>query len=769
MIKKKPKAKPDKNPKGKKDKADSQTISLKDGWDRIYKVGVDPFFERVENVDDPDQMKKTSIPQQQYILAYDTIFTMCIQREPYNYSAPLYQKHSEALTRYFKEKAVPALQKAKEQHGLIFLKEWVKRWRCNKWAVDGMTRMFMYLDRFHVPNSEDLLSTSEQGYTLFRQNVFEQFKDMARNAILDCILRERDGEEQDRDLLRDSILVFVELGNKLKKVELQIYKEDFHKALVAQTKQYYKQKSRFWLDQQSCPEYLVTAEKCVQDEEGRLASYIDKYSSDGLMTATREELLKHHQDELLDKSTGINSMLERTVGADAESAREDLARLFRLYQSVQGGLAKIAESVKQHICALGHAFIAKSKEAKEGEKDHELIRALIDLHDRFLKIVKTQFQSEQVFHKALKEAFEEFINKEYYTSQLLARFANDILKKGTKIAVAGDLENTMGHVVMLYGYIRDKDMFERDYQQYLASRLLQDLSQSEQSERSMIGKLKTESGYHWTSKLEEMFKDIQRSKELMQDFRKKFSDSELELNVSVCTTGAWPTSSIQPVKKPEEIAPIADKYTQFYLNRFSGRRLNFQMDKGKADVNVMFNPKCKKILVVSTYQMVVLLLFNKKNTWTFKEMTDNTGIPKEDLMVAVLSMAHPKVKVMRKSPNSKEIADDHKFQINPKYQNARAKIHIPTLNIKQNDKKQQDENMEAIMRLRRHQMEAAIVRIMKARKTLKHPDLVAEVVKQLAARFTPKPADIKKRIASLIELEYLERDENDRQTYHYKM
>jgi len=409
------------------------------------------------------------------------------------------------------------------------------------------------------------------------------------------------------------------------------------------------------------------------------------------------------------------------------------------------------------------------KEAKGGDKsDHELIRSLIDLHDRFLNIVKTQFQSEQVFHKALKEAFEEFINKEYYTSALLARFANDILKKGTKIAIS-DLENTMDHVVMLYGYIRDKDIFERDYQQYLSSRLLQDLSESEQSERSMIGKLKTESGYHWTSKLEDMFKDIQRSKELMVDFRKKHADFECELNVSVCTTGAWPTSSIQPVKKPPDIVKVAETFTSFYLNRFSGRRLNFQMDKGKADVSVQFNAKTKKILVVSTYQMLVLLLFNTKTTWTFKEMLEHTSIPKEDLQVAALSMAHPKVKVMRKAPNTKEIKDDDKFQINPKYNNNRARVNIPTLNIKSNKPEQDDKNMEAIYRLRRHQMDAAIVRIMKARKTLKHPDLVTEVVKQLRGRFTPKPVDIKKRIANLIELEYLERDEHDRQLYHYKM
>jgi len=43
------------------------------------------------------------------------------------------------------------------------------------------------------------------------------------------------------------------------------------------------------------------------------------------------------------------------------------------------------------------------------------------------------------------------------------------------------------------------------------------------------------------------------------------------------------------------------------------------------------------------------------------------------------------------------------------------------------------------------------------------------VIKQLKGRFTPSGPDIKKRIASLIDLEYLERDDNDRSLYHYKM
>eukprot|EP01083_Nonionella_stella_P106025 305385_1 len=102
----------------------------------------------------------------------------------------------------------------------------------------------------------------------------------------------------------------------------------------------------------------------------------------------------------------------------------------------------------------------------------------------------------------------------------------------------------------------------------------------------MIGKLKNEAGYHWTSKLEAMFKDIQTSKELMDGFKKNKSRNideifTCELNVSICTTGSWPDSSINPVKIPyEDIGEVSDVFKTYYLSRFSGRKLRYQMDKG---------------------------------------------------------------------------------------------------------------------------------------------------------------------------------------------
>ena len=46
----------------------------------------------------------------------------------------------------------------------------------------------------------------------------------------------------------------------------------------------------------------------------------------------------------------------------------------------------------------------------------------------------------------------------------------------------------------------------------------------------------------------------------------------------------------------------------------------------------------------------------------------------------------------------------------------------------------------AVEEERRHLVEAAIVRILKARKTISHNDLVAEVNRQLCNRFIPTPA-----------------------------
>ncbi len=105
------------------------------------------------------------------------------------------------------------------------------------------------------------------------------------------------------------------------------------------------------------------------------------------------------------------------------------------------------------------------------------------------------------------------------------------------------------------------------------------------------------------------------------------------------------------------------------------------------------------------------------------------------------------------------------------------RIPMPSLEDASNNKRVEEDRSVTI--------EAAVVRIMKvylftktnldqfiyyfifqARKQLSHQQLTAEVLAQLAF-FKPDPKSVKKRIESLIDREYLERDADNANTYKY--
>jgi len=280
--------------------------------------------------------------------------------------------------------------------------------------------------------------------------------------------------------------------------------------------------------------------------------------------------------------------------------------------------------------------------------------------------------------------------------------------------------------------------------------------------------LKTEAGYQWTNKLEGMFKDVGVSKDLMNEFQGFYNSEKklgLQLTVNVCTTGYWPNSKLIQCNIPVELATVTEKYKRFYVNKHGGHKLEWRLDQGLADVAVVFAPQVSRTLVVTTFQMMILLLFNANKKVTFQQICEVTGVPKFEISHHLLSLVHPAVKVLLKKPSTKALEDDHMFMVNPKYFNRLRRVVIPMMEAKVQTGPDVDEG--AIEIQRRHQMDAAIVRVMKSRKTLKHPLLVAEVVAQLKPRFLPKPNKIKNRIEALIEQEYLERDSQDRSLYKY--
>merc|ERR1712152_48037 len=155
---------------------------------------------------------------------------------------------------------------------------------------------------------------------------------------------------------------------------------------------------------------------------------------------------------------------------------------------------------------------------------------------------------------------------------------------------------------------------------------------------------------------------------------------------------------------------------------------------------------------------------NTSEPTSFEELREASNIEDGEMRRTLQSLACGKARVLTKVPKGKDINDGDKFVFNKDFTNALFKIKINQIQLKEtNDEQKATE--ERVFQDRQYQIDAAIVRIMKMRKTLSHNLLLTELYNQL--KFPVKPPDLKKRIESLIDRDYVERDKDNSQQYNY--
>eukprot|EP00736_Rhodelphis_marinus_P002825 Rmarinus@m.30199 len=712
----------------------------------------------------------------QYMDLYTTLYYMCTQRTPKAYSKELYEKHREVLDYYLKGRVLPHV---KTKNGEAMLREFTKRWTEHETMVRIQANLFHYIDRYYVKRFE-LPNLRAVGVGSFREHVFDEMCERVRQAILELILKERNGDIIDRTLVHKAVFIFVSMGLERPASDrsgrhLKTYTTEFEEPFLEATEHFYGQQAGSWLVEDDLPSYLIKAEKRLAEELERASVYLHEQTKIRLKKIVETKLLSEHQTTLLDKeNSGFTALLNA-------SRHEDLKRLYKLYVDVEGGLQPIAQRLKVYIeeegLSLHKAGEQKMIEAQEKKQPVDAVKNahvedLVSLHERFYKVVTECFDGNTVFHKGVKDAFEVFVNKPFgrlTVAELLSNFCDTMLKKGNKMS-EDLIEEKLEKVVRVFSYVTEKDLFVEFYRKQLAKRLLLQRSASDDMEHSMISKLKMQCGGHLTTNLEGMMQDISLSTEKKNEFSEYVKDTGIDtggidVQVTVLTTGKWPEYAIDQLRLPPVLVRGMDAFTQYYKSRTNYRKLRWVHSLGTA--TVVFRVKKKYELVLSTYQACVLLRFNEEQQQTFADIARELGLTEDDVRRHVNSLSTSKEQILlREGSAGPTIASSDVFRVNDEFSSKKLKIKMPLV-IAKISQEEKDATHKSVVEDRKHAVEAAIVRVMKSRKTMNHRDLVLEASSQLMVHFKPDPRVIKARIEDLISREYLERDPNNQGVYNY--
>lgn len=490
---------------------------------------------------------------------------------------------NEGISNTIREHLLRSVDVLSATHDKELLVVLVAAWVSHTTAFRMIKDILMYMDKtFVLPRKK--LPVYMMALSLFRDTIVyhPSIRNRLRDILLDNIAQERLGCVIDRDLVKSALSMLVELSGE----GVNVYEEEFERPFLEETRAFYASESLDFLSNNTCPDYLRKAEARLAEEAARVASYLSASSEARLIKVAEEELVAAHAKTVVEmEGSGLGAMLH-------DDKLDDLRRMYSLLNRAPPALDLLREGMGRYLTQCGQSIV----DGQEGAKDPvQFVRQVLALKDKVDVVIRESFRGEKRCQKRLKEAFEEFVNKDNRVASYLASFVDELLRSGGGMQGATEeVDARLEKVMVVFRFLADKDVFESYYKALLCKRLLAGRSGSDETEKLMVAKLKAECGYQFTSKLEGMFVDMGNSRLVMEEFRRTdtFAQAPIEIDVHVLTVGYWPQQSLPPCTLPPAVASCRDAFTAFYLDKHSGRKMSWVMQLGSADLKVRVHDFC---------------------------------------------------------------------------------------------------------------------------------------------------------------------------------
>uniref|UniRef100_A0A7E4UWK1 CULLIN_2 domain-containing protein n=1 Tax=Panagrellus redivivus TaxID=6233 RepID=A0A7E4UWK1_PANRE len=724
-------------------------------------------------VDSRWEMLKTAIVEIQNKnnsgLSFEELYRNAYTMVLHKYGEVLYNGLVDTVTYHLRNHVRPVVENSISDN---FISELIKCWNDHTVAMVMIRDILMYMDRVYVQQRQCLDPVYNLGLRMFRDEIVnnQDINGHLKATMLGMIALERQKESIDWMSLKHACKMLIALGIDSR----GYYESQFETHFLRESSEYYHNAGQKFLAENSASVFVRKVNECLTEEKERAERYLDPITGGKILQVLQKELIVAHMHTIVDlENSGLVFMLNN-------DRVDDMKLLYQLLHDVAGGSKVVIEAMSKYLRAKGERLVSAENNGPVNPVSY--IQSLIDLKAQFDHFLHRAFNDDKEFKTRIQTDFEYFLNLNAKSPEFLSLYIDDRLKKGLKSMNEGDADGVLDKAMVLFRFLQDKDIFEKYYKQHLAKRLLYAKSNSDDAEKSMITKLKTECGAHFTSKLEGMFKDMEVSSNLMNCFKDQETEGDIDLSVRVLTKGHWPTTDVPLCPLPPSAEAAFQAFKNFYLTKHNGRKLSLSPNLGLADLKAVFyKPDASapggireesKILTVTTYQMCVLMRFNNADQMTYAQLQKDTQIPDRDLKRALVSLAMAKAsqRVLARTGEGREIEPADVFSVNDAFTSKLTRIRIQMVANRNTVNENEPERREIRRKVeddRKHEIEAAIVRVMKARKRITHNELIAEVTRQLQSRFRPEPIGIKRRIESLMDRQYVKRDDDDTRVYHY--
>ncbi|XP_065334574.1 cullin-2 [Cloeon dipterum] len=701
------------------------------------------------------------------------VYALCVA-QPEILADPLYDK-----TQIFLETHVRDLLQVVKQHkGVDMLKAYNDFWNVYKEGCQYLHLLYMYLNTQHIRKSKfgdtdmrfvdtslqqvEQMEIGELGLSVWKDEMVIPLVTEIVSLLLEGIQKDRDGTAsfQMTSIMQGVINSFVCVEEYKLKMQQQLYEEIFEKPFLDASAEYYKREASRMLQEYDIAEYMERVIQKLEEENKRCSRFLYKTSYEKVRSTFEEHFVEDHKDRLLSECEGM-------VEGERKS---ELANLYILLKPLPQHMNHLISTVQEHIQKKGLESISNLS----GENVHtQFVENMLGVHKKYRDLIREVFRDDQSFVGALDKACTNVINHKATprspckSPEMLAKHCDSLLRKTAKGITENEVEEKLGHSITIFKYVDDKDVFQKFYSRMLAKRLIQQMSYSMDLEENMINRLKQACGYEFTSKLHRMFTDINVSSDLNAQFLISLSKAGdvlgINFSVNVLQTAAWPVHNYNssPITLPSELENAVQKFESYYHTRFNGRKLTWIHYLCQCELRLNYLKKTY-FITMNTYQMAILLLFSKPNTVPYSEIREALSMPDDTLSRHIASLVECKFL----TSDTETIGPESQLTLNMNYTNKRTKFKISNV-IQRELPQESEQTMSAVDDDRKLYLQAAIVRIMKARKSLRHNELITQVLAQNNGTFTPSITMIKKSIESLIEKQYLERTQNTTDYYSY--